>query len=111
MEYLFSVEWKQIIIGRCYYSKDKYIFIYDKDGINETSKLGFNRLIGFPDINQIYVSSNLFSVFQSRVISSKRSNHLTDKEKVNFLINTEGKLITDNISIKDEGKGYVKKRI
>ena len=111
MKYLFSVEWKHITIGRCYYFENKYVFIYDKDGIGKTSKLGFNKLIGFPDINDIYVSNNLFSVFESRVISSKRTKHMTDEEKIEFLINTEGRLITDSISIKKEEKVNVKKRI
>lgn len=85
--------------------------MYDKCGIELTQKLGFNKLIGFPDINEIYVSKNLFPIFESRVISQKRSSALTLQDKINFLIKTEGRLITDHISIKYEDKEHVKRRI
>ena len=110
MEYVFSIFWKEYRIGLLYQFKNKFIFVYDKTGIEITKKLGFDKLIGFPDINDIYISRSLFPVFDSRVISSKRSDCDTIKKKINFLIETEGKLVTDNISIKFEGNEYVKRR-
>ena len=110
MEYIFSIFWKEYRIGLLYQFKNKFVFLYDKAGIEITKNLGFDKLIGFPNINDVYVSKKLFPVFESRVISSKRSNFNTIKNKINFLIETEGRLVTDNISIKFEGKEYVKNR-
>lgn len=111
MEYLFSIFWKNIRIGILYYYDNKFRFEYDKDGITITRELGFDKLIGFPDINQIYVSKTLFPIFSSRIISPKRSSLITRQEKIDFLIKTKGKLMTDYISIKYEDKKYVKSRI
>jgi len=110
MEYVFSIFWKEFRIGLLYQYKNNFVFFYDQEGIDVTKKMGFDKLIGFPDLNGIYISRNLFPVFDSRVTSSKRSNYNTSKEKINFLIETRGKLVTDNISIQFEGKEYVKRR-
>lgn len=110
MEYVFSIFWKEFRIGLLYQYKNNFIFFYDQEGINNTKNLGFDKLIGFPDINGIYISRSLFPVFDSRATSSKRNNYSTPKEKINFLIETQGRLVTDNISIQFEGKEYVKRR-
>lgn len=111
MEYLFSVYWKEIEIGSCFIHKDKFIYIYNHKGIQESSKLGFDKLIGFPNINKIYINNNLFPIFESRLMASKRLELNTTKEKIDYLISTEGRLITDNISIKKKGMNYGKHRI
>lgn len=110
MEYLFSVLWKNVVVGRCFY-KGKYIFIYDLNGVKECTKFGFDKLIGFPNLDEIYINDNLFPIFESRIISPKRKKLISKEDKINFLINTNGKLITDNITIEKEEIENVKKRI
>lgn len=111
MDYLFSVFWKSIRIGLLFNHNSNYIFMYDTSGIECTKKMGFDKLIGFPDINRIYISKRLFPIFDCRVISSNRSSITSEKEKIDFLIKTNGKLVTDNISIFYEEKENVKKRV
>lgn len=111
MEYLFSVFWKDIRIGLLFDRNNNFVFMYDQDGIKITQEMGFDKLIGFPDINRIYISKSLFPIFDSRIISAKRGNLNSKKEKIDFLIETQGKLVTDNISIQREEKENVKKRI
>lgn len=111
MEYLFSVYWKNIEIGSCFIYKNKFVYIYNKEGIQETSKYGFDKLIGFPDINKIYVRDTLFPIFESRIMSKKRLTLNSIEDKINYLLLTEGKLVTDNISIKKKGIEYDQHRI
>ncbi len=111
MDYLFSVYWKDIEIGYCFTYQKKFIYIYNKKGIEKTSKLGFDKLIGFPDINEVYVNNSLFPIFESRIIAYKRLALKTNEEKINYLISTEGRLVTDNISIKKRELDYGKYRI
>lgn len=73
--------------------------------------MGFDKTIGFPDINRIYISKRFFPIFDCRVMSSNRSNITSEKEKIVFLIKTNGKLVTDNISKFYKEKENVKKRI
>lgn len=111
MDYLFSVYWKDIEIGSCFIYKNKFIYIYNKEGIKKSNNLGFDKLIGFPDINKIYTNDKLFPIFESRLMASKRLTLNTTKEKIDYLVSTEGRLITDNISIKKNGMNYGKHRI
>jgi len=111
MKYLFSVFWKDIRIGLLFSREQHYIFMYDQQGLQRTSEMGFDKLIGFPDTNGIYISRRLFPIFDSRVMSSSRSNISSAQAKINFLIETKGKLVTDNISIRYEEKENVKKRL
>ena len=108
MEYLFSILWRGIRIGFCFKARNKYVFLYDKNGLNETSKLGFNKIIGFPDIEEVYISDYLFPVFDTRIISSKRCKELNHNDKINYLIATKGKLATDSITIEKEELENVK---
>lgn len=108
MEYLFSIFWKNIRIGFCFKAKNKYVFLYDKEGIKETSKFGFNKIIGFPDIEDVYINNQLFPVFETRIISSKRYKLLNKEDKIKYLIHTKGKLTTDNITIDKEDLENVK---
>lgn len=111
MEYLFSVYWKDIEVGSCFIHKKKFIYVYNQEGIKKTSKLGFDKLIGFPDVNKIYINDTLFPVFESRLISNKRLILESIEDKINYLLLTEGKLVTDNITIKKKGLNYGKHRI
>lgn len=110
MNYLFSVFWKNIRIGLVYTHKNNFIYFYDQDGIKESSEFGFNKLIGFPDINKVYINKTLFPVFESRILSSKRSGKMSIEEKINFLLSPEGKLITDHINFKKEELTHVKRK-
>lgn len=111
MEYLFSVYWREIEIGNCYIRKNKFVFFYNQDGIKNANKYGFDRLIGFPNINQFYINDTLFPIFEGRIMASKRLTFKNDKEKINYLISTEGRLITDNISIRKVENTYGQHRI
>lgn len=111
MDYLFSVYWKNIEIGSCFLYKNKYLYIYNQDGLSEAKKFGFDKLIGFPDTNKVYINNNLFPIFESRIMSNKRLKLNSIQEKINYLILTEGKLITDNISIKKNGLEHGQHRI
>lgn len=111
MEYLFSVFWKEIRIGLLFKYNNNFLFTYDQNGINKTREMGFDKLIGFPDINRIYINKELFPIFDSRIISSKRTKFNNKQEKIQFLIETKGRLVTDNISIDYEEKENVKRRV
>lgn len=111
MDYLFTVYWKNIEIGSCFIYKNKFVYIYNKEGIHETSKYGFDKLIGFPDIDKIYIRDSLFPIFESRIMSNKRIVFNNIQEKIDYLVNTKGKLITDNISIKKKGLDHGQHRI
>ena len=111
VEYLFSVFWKDIRIGLLFKYDNNFLFAYDKKGIHKTKKMGFDKLIGFPDINKIYINKELFPIFDSRIISSKRTKFNNKREKIDFLIETKGRLVTDNISIDYEDTENVKRRI
>lgn len=111
MEYLFSVYWKDIEIGSCSLYRKKYLYLYDQVGLKEAKKLGFDKLIGFPITDEIYVNNNLFPIFESRIMSNKRISFNNPQEKIDYLIKTEGKLVTDNISIKKKELEHGQHRI
>ena len=111
MEYLFSVYWKNIEIGSCFLYKKKYFYFYNQEGLKEANTFGFDKLIGFPDTNKIYINNTLFPIFESRIMCNKRIAFSSIEEKIDYLIKTEGKLITDNISIKKKGLEYGQHRI
>ncbi len=111
MEYLFSVYWKDIEIGSCFLYRKKYLYLYNQDGLKEAKDFGFDKLIGFPITDKIYVNNNLFPIFESRIMSNKRTNFNNPQEKIDYLIKTEGKLVTDNISIKKRGLEHGQRRI
>lgn len=107
MEYLFSVYWKDYRIGFLFSRNKKYIFLYDKENLYEVSKEGFDRLIGFPDLNNIYISDSMFPIFSSRIKSKERQireNLSGNSDFIDTLINTNGKLVTDNIKIIKESE-------
>ena len=114
MEYLFSVYWKDYRIGFLFSRSKKYIFLYDKVNLYEASKEGFDRLIGFPDLNNIYISTNMFPIFSSRIRSKERLiRENIDKKSslIESLISTEGRLATDNIKILKESEiGFCEKK-
>lgn len=111
MQYLFSVYWKDFEIGTCFLYRKKYLYFYNENGLKEAKQFGFDKLIGFPNTNKIYINSTLFPIFESRIMANKRIVFNSTEEKIDYLIETEGRLITDSISIKKEEKEYVKHRI
>lgn len=111
MEYLFSVYWKDIEIGYCFKYKKKFVFMYNQNNIAKTRQFGFDKLIGFPNIDKIYINNSLFPIFESRIIAHKRLALKTNEDKIKYLISTKGKLVTDNISIKKKGLDYGQHRI
>ena len=79
--------------------------------LKEAKDFGFDKLIGFPITDKIYFNNNLFPIFESRIMSNKRTNFNNPQEKIDYLIKTEGKLVTDNISIKKRGLEHGQRRI
>jgi len=109
MEYLYSVFWKQYRIGYILKKDNKFIFTYDKEGLKESSVEGFDFLIGFPNVDEIYVNANLFPIFSYRLKTKERLKR-DNISNINDLSFNNGKLITDNISIiKEENYTYVKR--
>ena len=70
---------------------DKWIYKYDQN-ILDVIKLGFRPFPELPDINEEYVSDELFHTFSCRI------------KDISYLKNTDCKLITDNIKIKRKAK-------
>lgn len=110
MEYLYSVFWKQYRVGFILTKDNKFIFTYDKDGLNKASTEGFDFLIGFPNINEIYVNDKLFPIFSYRIKTKERlkRDNIEITDNLNF---NDGKLVTDNISIIKEEDYTNAKRI
>lgn len=112
MKYLFSIYWKEYRIGFLFQKEKKYIFSYDLENLSYASYEGFDKLIGFPDINKIYVSDTMFPIFLSRIKTHERlrkEENFDNIDCVDYLISTKGKLVTDNIEIiEDEDIKHVK---
>lgn len=108
---LFDVFWGRdykYLVGHIYRERDKYIFEYDKEGIQKSSQEGCNYLIGFRNINKRYESHKLFPVFSSRIPSPERHDindilkqyGMPEYDEIELLAKTQGKLSTDNIEVK-----------
>lgn len=111
MEYLYSVFWKDFKIGYILTKCNKFIYTYNKDGLKQANKDGFDFLIGFPDINEIYVNDTMFPIFQYRIKTKerlKRDNIDNYNDKLNF---NNSILVTDYITIIDEKEQTNAKRI
>ena len=98
MEYLFSIFWKNYRIGYIFNREKKFVFFYDTDGLKEASIEGFDFLIGFPEINKIYINNTMFPIFSYRIKTKERLKRDNIKYN-NDLTHNSAKLITDNISI------------
>jgi len=110
MEYLYSVFWKNYKIGYILTKDNKFVFSYDKDGLKEANKEGFDFLIGFPDINKVYINDTIFPIFQYRIKTKERLKR-DNEYSLNNLNFNNCVLVTDYISIIDEKEYTDVKRI
>lgn len=103
----FKVYWTRydekfnILVGNLLYNETEKLwhFNYDKEGASVASILGFVGFPEFEDYDKVYVSKNLFDTFAHRINVESNTSEL---EKANYLKETKGFLVTDNILILDQ---------
>lgn len=108
MKKLFNVFWKEIVIGSVLKNEDKYIFKYNKEGVEKARRIGFEYIVGFKDIEQEYISERLFPVFTSRIPPKNRHDidkilnklELSEYNELEILKRTKGKCYTDEIEVR-----------
>jgi hypothetical protein len=61
-------------VGRLSYDGSEYVFSYTK-GARSAADAGFRPLPSFPDLDEVYVSKELFPLFQNRLPPSSRSDY------------------------------------
>ena len=108
------VSWQSPISNRNYFvgvlekEHGVYKFRYIEDLVKEAEKEGFTLFIGLKDLNKVYKSNKLFSVFERRLPNRNRNifkkliqeYQLEDSEDVDweYLRITKGRLATDTLS-------------
>ncbi|WP_462410397.1 hypothetical protein [Neobacillus sp. Marseille-QA0830] len=108
------VSWQSPVSKRNYFvgilKKDNegYMFKYNNNFVEDAKKEGFTPFIGLNDLNKIYRSIKLFSVFERRLPSKNRNifkmvvreHQLDNSNDVDweYLRITKGQLATDSLS-------------
>lgn len=85
----------------------RYIFNYTKGAQQAEEKVGFRPLPAFPDLKRSYESSELFPLFQNRVLDRNRRDFddylrslgLTEPDPIAILALTGGERETDNLEV------------
>lgn len=85
----------------------KYFFHYTKGALQAKDQVGFRALPSFPDLQRSYESSELFPLFQNRVLDRNRKDFaaylqslgLTDPDPIEILALTGGERETDNLEV------------
>ena len=121
MEYLY-LKWidyktnKKYVIGALCRDKEhnKYYFKLSEDYINKANEAGFSPItLPFTDLNKIYESDTLFSIFRIRVPNIANFDDeeletllqevgLEEFDEFEFLKKTKGKLETDYFILEEE---------
>ncbi len=92
-------------IGILTYDNGKYVFKYVNPELNDAREAGFDFFPGFEDINDVYISEELFANIETRLPNPARPDYLeilnaygleNDSTKLEILKATKGRLITDN---------------
>lgn len=87
----------------------KYEFKYRTEDVNEAMKNGFEPLIAFPNVNEIYESYDIFPAFSSRLPDKRRKDvkeilakyKLESYDAFELLKKSGGKLPTDSFEFID----------
>lgn len=118
MEVLY-LKWKDYKTGRKYVigalckEKQEYIFKLNPDGFKKSKEAGFFQKLEFQDVNKIYKSKELFTMFKVRVFQTEKYNNEQIKDYLNelnikeydefeILRKTKGILMTDNFSLEEK---------
>lgn len=87
---------------------NRYLFSYTKGALQAKRDVGFDALPAFPDLNRQYESSELFPLFQNRVLDSNRKDfkeYLTSldlnesSDPIEILAVSGGQRQTDNLEV------------
>jgi HIRAN domain len=62
-------------IGRLTFDGEKYQFVYTQGAKEAVSKCGFDPLLSFPRLNELYESTQLFPVFSNRLMPRSRPEY------------------------------------
>lgn len=86
-----------------------YRFVYTKGAETARKEAGFSNLDAFPRLDRIYESSELFPLFQNRVLSPRRGDYAAYVERMaldpkhvdplEILAISEGRRQTDNLEV------------
>jgi hypothetical protein len=84
-----------------------FYFGYTKGALIARTKVGFEALPSFPDLNQSYESAELFPLFQNRVLTSTRADFagylasldLKEPDPIEMLALTGGERQTDSLEV------------
>lgn len=96
---------KRYKIGVLSYENNIYTFVYVNPELNSAMSVGFNYFPGFENINDTYISNELFANIETRLPNPRRADYLEilnlynlekDSTKIDILKATKGRLITDN---------------
>ena len=92
-------------IGVLNYENNVYKFKYTNPELNDARNIGFQYFPGFENINEVYVSKELFANIETRLPNKGRPDYLEilnsynlekDSTKIEILKATKGRLLTDN---------------
>lgn len=62
-------------IGRLTFNTDKYEFVYTQGAKEAQKECGFEPLLSFPYLDQVYTSTQLFPVFANRLMPRSRPEY------------------------------------
>lgn len=92
-------------IGKLNYNNKVYTFKYLNPELDDALAAGFNFFPGFDDINNVYISDELFANIETRLPNKARKDYLEilnsynlekGSSKLEILKATKGRLLTDN---------------
>jgi hypothetical protein len=85
----------------------RYLFAYTKGALKAQDEVGFTALLAFPDLTRSYESSELFPLFQNRVLDPKRKDFaeylqslgMVKPDPIEMLALTGGERQTDSLEV------------
>ncbi|MEH1934652.1 MAG: HIRAN domain-containing protein [Nostoc sp.] len=96
-------------IGRLTFDGTKYQFIYTHGATEAQVKCGFQPLISFPDLKEVYTSVELFPLFSNRLMRRSRPDYKNyigwlnitqhEDEPITILSRSGGRKVTDNFEV------------